>query len=114
MINQLDSLLIATVMRLSLESHSVAEPNFAIAAKPNPSNGVIRINLFLPSHQSAIVNILDIRGRIIKKLGLGRGSENLFWHGDDAYGRSVPSGVYICQMKLGSTSHETKLVLPNR
>ncbi len=114
MLNQLVTLLTVAMTKVSIERISSFSPCFKLTTVPNPSNGHIRIKLSLPGNDNALLSILDIRGRVIKKLWQGKGSINLSWQLDDEHGSIVSPGLYLCQLRLGSISHETKIVLLNR
>jgi subtilisin family serine protease len=66
--------------------------------EPNPFNPSTRIRFDLARAAHTRVDILDARGRLVRRLadhGLAAGTTSLFWDGRDDLGRAVPSGVYL-------------------
>lgn len=45
--------------------------------------------------------ILDINGGKVAGLNLNSNETSLIWDGKDSSGRSVPSGIYVYQIKIG-------------
>ena len=64
-----------------------------LSIKPNPFNASCRITAPGP------VEIYDISGRLVKRLGGSSSKVNEFWKGRDSDGREMPSGVYLAVVK---------------
>jgi hypothetical protein len=83
-------------------------------AVPNPFNPSTEIR-FATSHQGVVVvTIYDSSGSVVKSIGsvnVSSGNNAVTWNGKNNNGNSVASGVYYAQVKFGSTSETTKLVL---
>jgi hypothetical protein len=84
------------------------------APSPNPFNPSTRIRFSIPQTQHVEVRILDSTGRLVKRLWdaeLGPGRHDLTWHGLDARGSLVPSGIYYCSVRTRSEQQNRKMVL---
>jgi flagellar hook assembly protein FlgD len=58
--------------------------------------------------------ILDVSGRMVRKLFEGEGTPgnySVMWDGEDDLGNYLPSGIYICVLKVGAFSQREKLLL---
>jgi len=67
---------------------------------PNPFNDHTIIEISLSEHESGLVEIYDIAGRLVKKLYEGEGGHQILnWDGQNDNGRSVSSGIYIYSLK---------------
>jgi hypothetical protein len=83
-------------------------------ASPNPFNPSTSIRFSIPHAQHVEVRILDSAGRLVEQLcnaELGAGRHDLTWHGTDARGAVVPSGIYFCSVRAASGQQTRKLVL---
>ena len=81
---------------------------------PNPFNGgtTLKIEVLRPNYYT--VQIVNIRGRIVKNILLSRylsGPQELFWDGKDDVGNDVPSGVYFAHITSGDQMLQIKLSL---
>ncbi len=82
---------------------------------PNPFNPSTKINFDLPRDGRVSLEIYDSSGRRVATLldeVLAAGSHHEFWHGQDASGRAVASGVYMAQLRIGQdvASHRMMLI----
>ena len=69
---------------------------------PNPFNPTATIIYSFTENVKAVeLNIFNIRGQKINnfKIKSDRKNGEIIWNGKDVYGKSVPSGVYFCQLK---------------
>ena len=81
---------------------------------PNPFNPVTEISYTLVEYGEFALNIYDIRGNLVKKLKMGKGSPgkyNLAWNSKDESGKKVTSGVYICQLKTNQRVINSRMLL---
>ncbi len=72
-----------------------------IRAFPNPFNPRTTLAFDLPSSQTVLLTIHDVRGRHVTELFNGRaeaGHHEVVWTGRDEKGRSVPGGVYFARL----------------
>ena len=76
---------------------------------PNPFNPETVIRCRLPRRAETVVEIFDVRGRLVCELGrdvVEAGTVSYRWH---AAGQ--PSGVYICRVKNGADTAVIKMLL---
>jgi len=81
---------------------------------PNPSNPKCTISYELPRPGPASVEILDLRGRVVRTLASGwraAGSHRAVWDGRDDGGRPAASGAYFGRVVYGETSMSARVVL---
>jgi hypothetical protein len=74
---------------------------------PNPFNPSTRISFSVPEPAQVKIVVLDLLGREIVTLmnqTFTPSYQTLQWHGTDASGKSVGSGVYFCRMTAQGTS----------
>jgi Ca-activated chloride channel homolog len=83
---------------------------------PNPFSPqtAIRFNVLKDIKAPAILRIYNIRGELVKVLGLsthGKGSYELLWDGTDQKGNSLASGMYCYTISCGDTVLSGKMTL---
>ena len=81
---------------------------------PNPFNPSTVISYDLPSDSDVILNIYDMRGRMIKNLVQQKqdaGRYMVEWQGDDNSGLNVGAGLYIYRMISGNKVFNHKMIL---
>ncbi len=81
---------------------------------PNPFNPITRIGFDLPFASTTRLDIYSILGRKVKTLVdsyLSPGGYTVYWHGDDALGRKVSSGVYFYRLQAGDFVASRKMLL---
>lgn len=86
----------------------------AAFASPNPFNPETSIQYSLRDDGNASVRIYSLTGRLVRTLQEGfatRGTYEVRWNGKDERGASLPSGMYFVQVKQGSESSITKVVM---
>ncbi len=99
--------------------HATDVPAAAVGAAlaqnaPNPFNPATTIRFTLPRAQRARVDVHDLAGRRLATLvdaELEAGEHAVTWRGLDARGRSLPSGVYVCRLRAGSTDLTRRMTL---
>ncbi|RKY62844.1 MAG: hypothetical protein DRP99_05150 [Candidatus Latescibacterota bacterium] len=82
--------------------------------RPNPFNTFTLIPYSIPTPCRVTLDVLDLRGRRIKRLVDGEmpaGEHGTLWDGRDELGREVASGVYICRLRSGGRTLVRKMVL---
>lgn len=73
-----------------------------LAASPNPSRGPLNLSLESPSGGYDALELLDVSGRIVRKLSSGAvagGRWNIRWDGRDESGQRMPAGLYFARMR---------------
>lgn len=81
---------------------------------PNPFNPATRISFDIPKADRTIIDIFDVQGRKVKTCLnslLESGHHSVVWHGKDAYGNQVASGMYFYQIRYGSHIVTRKMLL---
>jgi len=81
---------------------------------PNPSPGVVNIELAIPVNSSVDVRIYDLSGRQVSSVGKSiyqAGRHTLRWDGRQPDGALAPPGWYICRLRAGGTSASQMLSL---
>ncbi len=78
---------------------------------PNPFNNQLRIAISLPEHQqSALLQIFDLRGRLVWSKNNLQGN-SVIWNGQDFKGQELDSGVYLLKLSDGSIHDSQKILL---
>jgi hypothetical protein len=81
---------------------------------PNPFNPSTQFSYTLPESGNIELAIYDIAGKIVYKFHDGfqrAGNHNILWTGVDQNQKTVPSGVYFCQLKMESNTITKKMVM---
>lgn len=82
-------------------------------AVPNPSAAQTRVAFTLPVESDASLTLVDVQGREVRSLALGRlgaGRHEFTWDGRDASGALVPAGVYFAIARSGGERSVQRLV----
>lgn len=83
-------------------------------ARPNPFNPRTRIAFELPGTAVTTIDVLDVRGRRVRRLflgTLGAGAHEQVWDGRDDRGQAVGAGVYLVRVRAGAHTGTTKILL---
>jgi hypothetical protein len=83
-------------------------------AAPNPFNPATRLTYSLSEAGQAVVDVLDLQGRLVRTLVSGpqaAGEQTVEWDGRDAQGRPVASGSYLARLRAGGQTATHKLTL---
>lgn len=81
---------------------------------PNPFNPSTSIEFVLPATGHMSVKIFDVRGNLIETLldeQRAAGPGQVTWHGTDAQGGKVSSGVYFYEVRTGTEVRVQKMAL---
>jgi hypothetical protein len=81
---------------------------------PNPFNPATEIRFQLATAGHAVVEVLDLQGRVVRTLHDGQlaaGPATLSWDGRDAAGRRVASGAYRARLTAGGQTATHKMIL---
>jgi len=81
---------------------------------PNPFNPSTQFSYTLPESGNIDLAIYDITGKMVYKFHDGfqrAGNHNILWTGVNQNQRTVPSGVYLCQLKMESNTITKKMVV---
>lgn len=80
---------------------------------PNPFRSGVHIDLVLPVAGRVEARVLDVAGRLIRKVASGpreAGRHAIAWDGRDGRGHLVPSGVYLIQIISGGRALTGRVV----
>jgi hypothetical protein len=72
-------------------------------ATPNPSSSPVTLHFPSPWPGTALIQLFDVRGRLIREwrdVGVSRGVHRLAWDGRAASGEGVSAGVYFWQVSV--------------
>ncbi|OQY28125.1 MAG: hypothetical protein B6244_08510 [Candidatus Cloacimonetes bacterium 4572_55] len=72
---------------------------------PNPFNPSTQISFTLAYEGDVELSVYDISGRLVKRLineSMSAGHYQAVWNGDQSDGKSAPSGVYLCRLRVDS------------
>ena len=81
---------------------------------PNPFNYYTTIPYELKYESFVQIDIFNIKGQIVRDLlysTKNRGFLSISWNGRDNKGNRLPSGVYLCKMKVKNQTQTIKLLL---
>jgi FlgD Ig-like domain len=84
-----------------------------LAAFPNPFRGSVRMTLSLPAPGDWTVDVFDVHGRMVRRLGDGpfaAGRHEITWDGRRSNGRSAPAGLYFVSARSGTVSKRWSVV----
>ena len=81
---------------------------------PNPFNPTTQIRYDLQSSENVSIDIYNVVGKHIKSLintKQDAGYQSIYWNATDAFGQSVPAGMYIYTIQAGNFRETKKMVL---
>jgi len=87
----------------------IIKPNY-----PNPFNPETNISFVLKEATDVLIEIYDLKGRLVKALFDGKkgaGLHSVIWSGIDQNGRTLPSGVYLYSISTDQKTLTKKMVL---
>jgi len=82
-----------------------------IAAYPNPFAGELTLRYSLPGAAARTILVYDLRGRLVRTLGVADRSGLTTWNGTDDQGRGVPPGTYFIRSGFGEESVVQKITI---
>lgn len=91
---------------------AAARPLLTVA--PNPFNPRTSIRFAVPRPGPATLSLLDLRGRLVRRLAdgdLAAGQHTRVWDGTDRHGRPVSAGVYLLQLRTSGGVATGRLAL---
>lgn len=82
---------------------------------PNPFSQSTEIRFSVTGNSSQLVNVevLDGQGKQVKVLTqkeLAEGNYSLTWEGDDSSGNTVPNGIYLIKLQIGTSLRTLKII----
>lgn len=106
--------IVAVEEELEGEPDPLPAPTLQLSAHPNPFNPWCEIRFSLAEEGPARVDILDLRGNLVRRLFSGQagaGANARVWDGRDEQGRAAASGIYRVQVSGESRVLETRITL---
>jgi hypothetical protein len=103
-----------TVTETSIAVPAAATRSLTLATPtPNPFNPRTTIRYFSPEPEAATLRILDARGRLVRRLDgkAGAGWHEVNWQGRNDRGRSVSSGTYYVEVRVGEERRVASMTL---
>jgi len=91
-----------------------ARPPLLSAVRPNPAPGPASVVLTLPAPSPVTVTVLDVRGRVVRRLVLGElpaGSHGVTWDARSDAGSRVAAGVYFLRAAAADRVETRRVVL---
>jgi hypothetical protein len=104
--------------RTFLQTTGVAETKFPagkliLSAHPNPARGPSAMEFALPEAGRARVDVVDVLGRIVRRLMDGEapaGRQSVSWDGMDEAGSPAAAGVYFYRLEAGKLRDARKIL----
>ncbi len=87
---------------------------FSIVAYPNPFNAQVAIAFSIETDAEIKLDIFDITGKVVRKLGDGfysKGNYIALWDGRTDKRGELPSGIYFAKLTANGRSTMVKLIL---
>ena len=98
----------------SIEKESTFLPEKIVSVSPNPFNNTCQIKIHNPESNKIIINIFDVRGKLINNLinkEINSGVHHFEWNALDNNGKRVASGTYFYMIQLEEKIFNGKLLL---
>lgn len=87
----------------------------AINIFPNPLHGQATISIDCRDCNIISANIISTSGKVVKDLSFTNdflpNNHSLHWHGDDAAGKAVGTGIYYCTVRTNTAATTRKILL---
>ncbi len=103
-----------TVSAVASQNRPVLPDDFGLKVFPNPFNPQTTIAFSLPNAQKVQARIFNLNGQQVRLLANGNfsaGKVKLFWNGKNNNNSTLPSGIYILSLQIGSIQITRKIVL---
>ena len=101
-------------IQVSADYNQIEIYNNDLINYPNPFNPSTIISFSIPEESSVEINIFNIKGQKIKSLvqeSLNSGYHSVIWNGDDDFGKSICSGIYIYKLNVNGKIEAVKKCL---
>jgi hypothetical protein len=89
----------------------VPERSVLSAPRPNPSHGAVTLSMRLPHAGHASLSLLDVSGRIVRRIDVGElsaGENQVVWDRLDERRHQVPRGVYLCHLVVNGVHQDVQ------
>jgi hypothetical protein len=105
----------STYSVLKSESNALVPNVYALHQNyPNPFNPTTTIKYDIPKDTHILINIFDLKGRLVKTLideYQISGFKTIKWDATNKTGQQIAAGMYIYRIKAGNYSETKKMVL---
>ena len=81
-----------------------------LRAQPSVTTAATRLQLSSPVPQSTVLQLFDLRGRLVRSMALGAGFDAVRWDGRDGRGSWLASGIYYARV-MGHPATATKITI---
>jgi hypothetical protein len=84
------------------------------APRPNPSHGTVTLTFGLPTSAEATLEVFDVLGRRVRRWEwplLAAGTHSVDWNGTTDSGHTLPVGVFLCRLRVGTETRSQKVIL---
>ncbi|MCC7144317.1 MAG: choice-of-anchor B family protein [Candidatus Eisenbacteria bacterium] len=91
-----------------------AATTLALTIEPNPVRFSTALRLALPTRQPVQLSIVDVQGRVVRRLQTGlldAGRHDFSWDGRDQAGRNLAQGLYFARVSTPSGRLSEKVIL---
>ncbi|KAA3598005.1 MAG: T9SS C-terminal target domain-containing protein [Calditrichaeota bacterium] len=98
----------------SIEENPSTPQNFKLSQNfPNPFNPTTSINYEFetPNYEFGTLTIFNVLGEEVKSFILTKNSGKVVWDGKNNFGKSVSSGNYFYELKVGNQTLKKKMTL---
>jgi len=99
----------------SIANNTIAESIISnLSNYPNPFNPTTTISFSIPDESSVDLIVFNIKGQKVKSLvkeSFESGNHSILWDGDDDFGNSVASGVYLYKLNVNGKIEAVKKCL---
>jgi hypothetical protein len=99
---------------LSVDEFKILSSFSLMQNYPNPFNPITTIRFAINHSDYAMVEIFDLRGRLIKTLlnkYMVAGKHSIQWDRSDKNGKNVTSGIYFYRLSVGGVYQSKKMIL---
>jgi uncharacterized membrane protein len=99
---------------LAVDPHARIAHDQKIAAAPNPVRSQTAITFTLPTGARAELAILDVSGRVVRRLAdasLAAGPHSFTWDRRDDSGSRAGAGIYFAKLQAGTARVAAKLIV---
>ncbi len=96
------------------ERHEKTVPIMILSCYPKPARGNVTICYTLNKELVTDLSVYDVQGRLVAQLSRERqaaGDYSITWHGQDAHGNTVSSGIYFCKLVTDDAIAIEKIIL---
>ena len=97
-----------------VENYELPVTDYLLTNYPNPFNPTTTIEFSIQYDSQIELSIFTIRGQIVKTLAQNKftkGSHSIIWNGDDDFGNSISSGVYLYKLNINGKTELVKKCL---